>query len=310
MPDATSPASAPSIELVAAHAVVRRDVVRRAVLLHPTDFTLYAGERAAITGPSGSGKSVFLRTLALLDACDGGHISWRGERIARARIPAYRRRVAYIAQRPTMLDGTVKDNLRYPFTLKTYRDAHFDRDTAAQLARAAGRDADFLDKLAGDLSGSEAQIAALVRVLQLAPDVLLLDEPTASLDPASARAIEALVSAWFDADAPRACIWVSHDPNIAQSGAGATRRRPPSDDERGRARGRHAMNGYQNLSLFDIGLAAALIVVNGTLSVALDLGLERRLLVGAIRTVVQLLLIGYVLGWVFAFDRLGTSCCR
>jgi putative ABC transport system ATP-binding protein len=80
-----------------------------------------------------------------------------------------------------------------------------------RLALAAGRAPDFLDKLASDLSGGEAQIAALVRVLQLAPDVLLLDEPTASLDPASARSIEALVSAWFDADAERACIWVSHD---------------------------------------------------------------------------------------------------
>ncbi|CAL8473904.1 ATP-binding cassette domain-containing protein [Caballeronia sp. S22] len=213
MPDATSPASppSPSIELVAAHGVVRRDAVRGTVLLHPTDFTLYAGQRAAITGPSGSGKSVFLRTLALLDACDAGHVTWRGERIARSRIPAYRRRVAYIAQRPAMLDGTVEDNLLYPFTLKTYRDAHFDRDTAMRLALAAGRAPDFLDKLASDLSGGEAQIAALVRVLQLAPDVLLLDEPTASLDPASARSIEALVSAWFDADAERACIWVSHD---------------------------------------------------------------------------------------------------
>ncbi|VXC06006.1 ABC transporter permease [Burkholderia sp. 8Y] len=63
------------------------------------------------------------------------------------------------------------------------------------------------------------------------------------------------------------------------------------------------MSGYQNLSLVDIGLAAALIVVNGALSVALDLGLERRLLIAAVRTVVQLLFIGYVLGWVFAFSR-------
>ena len=63
------------------------------------------------------------------------------------------------------------------------------------------------------------------------------------------------------------------------------------------------MNGFQNLSLFDIGCAAALIVVNGALSVALNLRLERKLLVAAVRTVVQLLLIGYVLGWVFAFNR-------
>ncbi|SAL85870.1 ABC transporter, ATPase subunit [Caballeronia arvi] len=202
--------------LVSAHGVTRRDAVRGTMLLHPTDFTLYAGERAAITGPSGSGKSVFLRTLALLDACDAGHVAWRGERIARSEIPAYRRRVAYIAQRPAMLDGAVEDNLRYPFTLKTYRDAHFDRDIAMKLALAAGRGADFLDKLASDLSGGEAQIAALVRVLQLAPDVLLLDEPTASLDPASARSIEALVSAWFDAGAGRACIWVSHNPEQAR----------------------------------------------------------------------------------------------
>ncbi|WP_408151343.1 ABC transporter ATP-binding protein [Caballeronia glebae] len=188
------------------------------MLLHPTDFALDQGQRAAITGPSGSGKSVFLRTLALLDACDAGFVTWRGERIARSHIPAYRRRVAYIAQRPAMLDGTVEDNLRYPFSLRTYRDTHFDRDVAMRLAQAAGRGADFLDKFASDLSGGEAQIAAVVRVLQLAPDVLLLDEPTASLDPASARSIEALVSAWFDADADaaRACIWVSHDPDQAR----------------------------------------------------------------------------------------------
>lgn len=215
-PDATSPGVSPKTELVTAHGVTRRDAARGTTLLQPTGFTLYGGERAAITGPSGSGKSVFLRTLALLDACDAGYVTWRGERIARSRIPAYRRRVAYIAQRPAMLDGNVEDNLRYPFMLKAYRDVRFDRDVAARLAQAAGRGADFLDKSASELSGGEAQIAALVRSLQLAPDVLLLDEPTASLDPASARSIEALVAAWFDADPARACIWVSHDPEQAQ----------------------------------------------------------------------------------------------
>ncbi|MFM0050187.1 ABC transporter ATP-binding protein [Caballeronia grimmiae] len=199
-----------SVALVAANGIVRRDAARGTLLLHPTDFTLDAGQRVSITGPSGSGKSVFLRALALLDPCDEGFITWRGERIARTGIPTYRRHVAYIAQRPAMLDGSVEDNLRYPFTLKAYRDVRFDRDAAARLAHAAGRDADFLDKPASELSGGEAQIAAFVRVLQLAPDVLLLDEPTASLDPASARAIEALVRDWFDGGA-RACVWVSHD---------------------------------------------------------------------------------------------------
>ncbi len=63
------------------------------------------------------------------------------------------------------------------------------------------------------------------------------------------------------------------------------------------------MSGYQNLSLLDIAIAAALIVVNGVLSVALKLDLERKLAWAAVRTVVQLLAIGYVLGWVFQFAR-------
>ena len=211
MPD-SPPSSSTRGALVAASGIERRDPARHATLLFPTDFTLQEGDRAVITGPSGSGKSVFLRALALLDPIDAGRILWRGNPIARAGVPAYRRRVAYIAQRPAMLDGSVEDNLRYPFGLDVYRDVRFDRAAAARLASAASRGEDFLDKRASDLSGGEAQIAALIRVLQLAPDVLLLDEPTASLDPASTREIEALVDAWFAEPAGRASIWVSHDP--------------------------------------------------------------------------------------------------
>lgn len=63
------------------------------------------------------------------------------------------------------------------------------------------------------------------------------------------------------------------------------------------------MNGFQTLSLLDICIAASLILVNGALSVALKLDLERKLAVAAARTIVQLLAIGYVLGWVFAFGE-------
>ncbi|WP_175158011.1 ABC transporter ATP-binding protein [Paraburkholderia fynbosensis] len=200
------------VPLVLADGMVRRDALRGQTLLQPTTFALHAGERVAITGASGSGKSVLLRALALLDPLDAGRMLWHGAAVERTAIPRYRRNVAYIRQRPALLDGSVEDNLRYPFELRAYRDVRFDRARATSLATQAGRADDFLDKRASELSGGEAQITALIRVLQLAPEVLLLDEPTASLDPASSLAIEALVRAWFDADPGRhASIWVSHD---------------------------------------------------------------------------------------------------
>jgi putative ABC transport system ATP-binding protein len=211
----------PAVPLLQAVHLVRRDAARGTTLLSGIEFQLSGGDRVAITGPSGAGKSVLLRALAMLDPLDGGCLLWRGEPVRDAAIPAYRRRVAYIAQRPALLEGSVEDNLRYPFSLGIYRDLSFDRSVVSGLARAAGRSDDFLRQRADDLSGGEAQIVAVIRVLQLDPEILLLDEPTASLDSVSARRIEALVAAWFDRDAatygsagssPRAFAWVSHDP--------------------------------------------------------------------------------------------------
>ncbi|MBN3789535.1 ATP-binding cassette domain-containing protein [Burkholderia sp. Ac-20353] len=199
--------------LIDARGMTRRDASSGKILLAPTDFSLPAGARIAITGPSGSGKSVLLRALALLDPLDGGRVLWRGKPIRRSAIPRYRRSIAYVRQRPAQMDGTVESQLRYPYTLAVYRDLTFDRARAEQLAARAGRGADFLDRRASELSGGESQIAALLRVLQLDPDVLLLDEPTSALDPESTRAIETLVGAWFDASPDaRACMWISHDP--------------------------------------------------------------------------------------------------
>lgn len=103
-------------------------------------------------------------------------------------------------------------NLRLPFTLASHRQRHFDLQAATDLLARAGKPASFLDKSATELSGGEAQIVALVRVVQLAPQVMLLDEPTAALDPQSAAAVEQLVTDWFDASPDtRACLWVTHD---------------------------------------------------------------------------------------------------
>ncbi|WP_233863361.1 ABC transporter ATP-binding protein [Paraburkholderia adhaesiva] len=204
--------AANGVPIVETSQITRRDPQRGLTLLQPTDFALRPGERAALTGPSGSGKSVFLRAVALLDPLDGGSIRWNGHAVPRTGIPRFRRHVAYLRQRPALLDGTVEDNLRYPYSLAVYRGEQFNPVRVETLLAAAGRAEDFLTRPASELSGGEAQIVALVRVLQLDPEVLLLDEPTASLDPDSARAVETIVTAWFESDpSRRATIWVSHD---------------------------------------------------------------------------------------------------
>ncbi len=197
--------------LIETRGLTRRDERRQTTLLQPTDFTLNATDRVSITGSSGSGKSVFLRALALLDAPTSGQILWNGQPIANAEIPHYRSHISYLSQRPALIEGTVEDNLRFPFSLKTLRKRSFDLQAVTTLLGHAGKQPDFLAKNAGDLSGGESQVVSLIRTLQLNPEVLLLDEPTAALDPASSRDVEALIDAWYAADNARAYIWVSHD---------------------------------------------------------------------------------------------------
>ncbi len=155
--------------LIETCALARRDERRQAVLLQPTDFALHRADRVSITGASGSGKSVFLRALALLDAPTSGQVLWNHRPIANADIPEYRSRICYLSQRPALIDGTVLDNLRFPFSLKSLRKRHFELATVTALLQHAGKSPDFLAKNASDLSGGESQVVALIRSLQLNP---------------------------------------------------------------------------------------------------------------------------------------------
>jgi len=176
------------------------------------ELALSAGERLAITGPTGSGKTLLLRALSLLDPIDEGEVRWRGESISDADVPAFRNQAVYMHQRPALFDGTVEANLRRVFDLAVNRQRHLNPDRVVDLLSQAGRGGDFLSKPATDLSGGETQIVALIRALQTDPQVLMLDEPTAALDPESVAAVETLILNWQQADPNRALIWVSHDP--------------------------------------------------------------------------------------------------
>jgi putative ABC transport system ATP-binding protein len=192
--------------------LARLSPITGAALLHPVSLHLQASEHGVVMGSSGAGKSILLRSLALLDIIDGGNLRFLGKAVTAHEMPAYRHRVAYVAQRPGLFAGTVEDNLRLPFTLKQHRRLNFDPGVLMALLDAAERPASFLGKDARDLSGGEAQLLNLLRVLQLKPNILLLDEPTSALDAASVKMVESLVSRWAEQrpDAT-ATLWVTHD---------------------------------------------------------------------------------------------------
>lgn len=183
-------------------------------------FDLAAGDRLALLGPSGIGKTRLLRGLALLDPPAEVRIRLQGRAPSAWTVPRWRSRVVLVSQRTTVVPGTVETNLRLPFALAVHRHRRFDRRRLLGWLGALGRDERFLGLEAGHLSGGEAQLVALLRALQLDPPVLLLDEPTASLDPTATAAVEAVLSAWL-AEGARACVLTSHD--AGQTGRFATR---------------------------------------------------------------------------------------
>ncbi|MEY2516935.1 MAG: UDP-glucose/iron transport system ATP-binding protein [bacterium] len=169
--------------------------------LHGLDARLPAGGLTVVAGPSGSGKSTLLRLCNRLEVPSEGRVCHRGADVAERDPLELRREVAMVFQRPVTFAGSVLDNLREA-------DPDCDADRGAELLERAGLGRSFLERDAGELSGGEAQRACLARSLATGPRVMLMDEPTSSLDAKASAVLEQLARQLVDDGTP--VVWVTH----------------------------------------------------------------------------------------------------
>jgi tungstate transport system ATP-binding protein len=157
------------------------------LILDIGSLAIVNGPPTAIVGPNGAGKTTLLRIGMGLAAPTGGRVTWGG----RENIPPSRR--AFLFQRPVMLMRSAAGNVDYALAAaRTPRSGRKQR--VAELLALVGLSG-FEDRPARRLSGGEQQRLALARSLARDPEILFLDEPTASLDPAAAKAIEDVLRA-------------------------------------------------------------------------------------------------------------------
>jgi putative ABC transport system ATP-binding protein len=167
------------------------------------DVEIPDGAVTVIVGASGSGKSTLLRLCNRLEAPTEGVIRFRGEDLATVDVRAHRRRVGMLFQRPTPFAGTVLQNLRVA-------DPDLSEEAGAALLTRVGLAPALLDRAADHLSGGEAQRMCLARTLATAPEVLLADEATSSLDPEATAHLEQLAVGLRDDGIP--VLWVTQEP--------------------------------------------------------------------------------------------------
>jgi len=164
------------------------------LVLKDVTFDVHEGEFFVLLGPNGSGKTTLLRILDLLEEPTAGKVFFEGEEVdySKDRV-TLRRKIGMVFQQTVLFDMSVFDNVAYPLKIRgDLPKADIERKVARVLEDVELRGLERKNALA--LSGGEAQRVALAQALVAEPKLLLLDEPTANLDPKNVNIVEGILS--------------------------------------------------------------------------------------------------------------------
>ena len=178
--------------------------------------TIHKGEVVSIIGPSGGGKSTFLRCLNLLERPEEGQIFFKGEEITgkNVNIDIHRQKMGMVFQQFNVFPHlTVAENItRAPRMLKGKSEAEANEMARDLLARV-GLSEKF-DEMPGNLSGGQKQRLAIVRALAMEPEVMLFDEPTSALDPEMVGEVLDVIKGLVNSG--MTCVIVTHEMRFAR----------------------------------------------------------------------------------------------
>lgn len=165
-------------------------------VLAVSELKLQTDRIYAVMGPNGSGKTTLMRILNMLDIPDTGHIKFMGEDLLnlQGKRLDISRKMCMVFQRPFMFRSSVFNNVAYGLKMRKESGTECEKKVKEVLDFVGM--SSFANQLATRLSGGETQRVALARALVLRPQLLLLDEPTANLDPSSVKHIEEIIRNW------------------------------------------------------------------------------------------------------------------